>query len=52
MDAIDKAARPYGYHLTVSGEAFYHPYRGFDLGGAVQAARDVDVCDILSKNAR
>lgn len=52
VDAIDEATGPYGCHVTISGEAFYQPYRGFDLDGALRAARDVDVYDILARNAR
>lgn len=52
VDAIDEATRDYGYHVTISGKAIYRPYRGFDLDGALQAARDVDVYGILARNAR
>lgn len=52
VDAIDEATRPFGYHVTISGKAIYHPYRGFDFDGAVEAAKEVDVYDSLERNAR
>lgn len=52
IDAIAQAIKPYGYTLTASGIATFYPYKGYDREGATEAAKDIDVFEMLEKNSK
>lgn len=50
--AISQATEPYGYTVTPSGVASWYPYKGYDFEGAIEAAKEVDLMEILQKHSR